>query len=218
MTLNTRIAVTTPIPDPRAVFDFARVLIGADEAHTYRTLPDPSSEWAWEAEGLPRWQMDPGQGLPALMDVEHNDGKVIPLAEHETHDLAEDSNDNDLAYQPTAYLVASFDTAYGYTANNGASCGDLHAWIIRETGRFLDSLGVSWTWYDETGSGWREQWQGNPDWEAKIANDRRVSPEWGTLGDPDVGEPESMIPAYTDDSRKEFLAHVLPLIISQEQR
>lgn len=210
MTLATRIAATAPVENPRAVFDYARHLIGADDTYTFRTLPDPEEDFSFDRQVNPRWQMALGQGLPALMDVEHNNGQPLPLGEDHTHDLAEsDSESNDLAYQPVAYVEITFDTAYGYSAPNGASCGDLHAWLVQEMGKYFDSLNVSWTWFDESGWGWREQWRGRPEWEEQVKDHPRVSLDWGSLGDPDVGALGSMIPSYADDSREEFFGYVM---------
>lgn len=185
MTLHTRIAVTSPDVDPDQAFRYARHLLGAQE-HTYST----------QRYGSSGWMMNPDQQLPALMWVEHHHGKKLPLFEDQTHDV---NTGDEWSYQPATYTMIHFDTGYFYSGWNGAACGDLHAWLVREIGQWLDHQNAPWTWQDESGDGWVEEWD---------ASFLAYYGEWGTLGDPDVGHPHSMIPAYRDDSRYDFLQTV----------
>jgi hypothetical protein len=86
--------------------------------------------------------------------------------------------------------MVHFDTAYGYRADsNGASCGDLHAWLVREIGAWATEQGASWRWYDESGNGWLD-----------TRNDD-LSP----LGDPEVGRIGSTVRrGAIEDPRRAF--------------
>ena len=97
-----------------------------------------------------------GQGLAAIWEVTYgSDGPLIwPSPEW--------------GPMPTHCVSANFDTAYGYTAPNGANCGDLHAFLLREIGAWLTSVGVTeWVWYHEEAGTWHppaEIWRhGNAD-------------------------------------------------------
>lgn len=194
MTLHTRIAVTTPGIDLREAFDMARGLIGAGDEHTSFELPDPLSDNPWRRERERSLHMDMGQGLPALMWVTEGDGVAEPC------DPEWCEADCDRRYHnPAHHTMIHFDTAYGYTEPNGASCSDLHAWLVREVGKWLTERGATWEWYDECGDGWAH------------------GPGWGTLGDPDVGEPGSTVrKRQPDEKRAWFYGAVVPAIASWE--
>lgn len=129
MTLDTRVRIHDPL-DPRDVFAHARLLIGADASKR--------SDWSGNA-----LRMLPGQGLPGLLYVYHGpDGG--PLRSDGEPDA------------PAGFVEASLDTAYGYRASNGATCGDLHAWFVTRLGEWLDERGVKWSWYDESADEWHE--------------------------------------------------------------
>lgn len=214
MTLYTRMAVTTPGIDPEATLDHLVTLIGATPdqlALAQKNGPDPASALEFERNRSHSIDMPPGLGLPALSDVSYSPtGNPLPLSEYETNSLDEASKDEDKTFAPRSHLMIGFDTAYSYKAPNGAGCGDLHAWIVREMGAWLTKQGASWDWYDESGWGWSAEWKGD---ESRLARNSRVSAEWGTLGDPDVGALDSMIPSVTRDSRQAFLEdQVLPAL------
>lgn len=222
MTLHTRLAVTTPGIDPREIFNILVSLVGGDSSHLAMATESSSKD------GSASISMPMGIGLKALCWMDYRpDGELMSFDADETDDFAElakawahnakleEQEDWDyedyieLSYSPKSYIVLHFDTAYGYKAPNGAECGDLHAWIITTIGSWLKDRGAEYSWYDESGWGWdaerelkRDEWIGR----------ERVSEEWGTLGDPDVGAPESLIPSVTKDSRAEFLQQVLPAI------
>lgn len=206
MTLHTRIAVTTPGIDPEAAFAHLVKLIGVTPEQitlARRTGPAPDSEHAWERTREHSIGMPMGLGLPALVDVDYSpDGEPLAAREDETNDVDEASGDDEKMFVPQAHLMIHLDTAYSYKAPNGAGCGDLHAWIIREMGAWLTEQGASWDWYDESGWGWTVEWKNDTTYFAQHPD---VSAEWGTLGDPDVGELGSMIPSVTRDQRQAFL-------------
>lgn len=77
----------------------------------------------------------PAQGLPGWLVVHYGeDGPIVQDEEYE---------------RPDAAVEVHIDTAYGYRTDNGAGCGDLHAWFISCVGAWLNSRGVQWEWKDE---------------------------------------------------------------------
>ncbi|MDF9718069.1 hypothetical protein INN71_02660 [Nocardioides sp. ChNu-153] len=146
MTLHTRVMITSPGVRAADAFLRMRQLIGAGEQYDARTSP----------HGL---HMDLGQGLPALLWVDHRDGDLIPAETCDEYcDAFCDTTDAERyclrLHDPAGYVLVHFDTGYGYTAVNGAGCRDLHAWLVREFGAWLDDRGATWRWYDESGDGW----------------------------------------------------------------
>lgn len=177
MTLHTRIAVTSPGVDARAAFDHARDLIGATD------------RYVWREDGDGGYSMQLGQGLPALMWVDVSDGQpeqhddwCEPDCSGEYHDLGH-------------YVMVHFDTGYAYTAPNGASCSDLHAWLVDEMGRWLTERGATWEWYDESGDGWNH------------------GDGWGTLGSPEVGRIGSQVVRIGRDEKRDFGTLALAAIV-----
>lgn len=184
MTLHTRVMVTSPGLDPAAVFVKMRQIIGAGEQYGAWTSPEPDSDNEYRRTMQPGYHMDLGQGLPALMWVEFaRDGETIG---GEAHEDWCDSDCDGAYHDPAGVIEINYDTGYAYRADNNASCGDLHAFITREIGAWLDAQGASWEWYDESGDGWNH------------------GPGFGTLGDPDVGAIGSAIQRVTEDDKRAF--------------
>lgn len=181
MTLHTRVMVTSPGVDAQAAFDKMRELIGATDEHKWFETPDPTSENKYLRTAAPGLHMEIGQGLPALMWVDAHDGVA------EGHGEYCDSDCSGSCHDPAGWLEINYDTAYGYTAANGGSCSDLHAWITREITAWLDAQGATWVWYDESGEGWL------PDLTS-----------YGTLGDPEVGRPGSTVRRQSEDEKRAF--------------
>ncbi len=181
MTLHTRVMVTSPGVDPAAAFVKMRQIIGAGEQYSARTRTE--TEFEWQAN-YSSHSMDLGQGLPALMWVDFaKPGRTLGGEGHE--DYCESDCDGSY-HDPEGYIEIHYDTTYGYRADNGASCSDLHAWITQEIGTWLDMQGATWEWYDESGDGWGH------------------GPGWGTLGDPEVGALGSTKRRQGRDSKREF--------------
>jgi hypothetical protein len=136
MTLTTRLAIVEPTP-VREVFDECRRLLGGERAR-YR-----------HEEGSYCNEMS--QGLPAWLDITY--GVDAPL----TPDWEYAGDPDERRYWPPVdewSIVVSLDTAYAYRGPHGGGCGDLHAWLIREVGRWLSERGLSWYWYDEFNAEW----------------------------------------------------------------
>lgn len=136
MTLHTRVAISGDIT-PESAFTFARSLIGADQPGIQ--IHD---------DGL---SVRMGQGLPALLWVTRGD-------DGETCDHYCDDDCDGSWHDPACDAMVHFDTAYGYTGayrwGQTAGCGDLHAHLVREVGRWVEKHGGTWRWYDESGDGW----------------------------------------------------------------
>lgn len=137
MTLSTVVYIIEPTT-VREVFDEAHRLIGGQDAEYDHD--ERSKIW-----GCGVYRNLSGQGLPALLYVRY--GVDAPL----TDDCAdEDHEDGDCGYPFPAWSIeVDFDTAYGYRAPNGAGCGSLHAWLVRELGRHLTERGLTWYWRNE---------------------------------------------------------------------
>lgn len=143
MTLNTRIVIEQPM-DVRRVFAFVNDLIGGQPHH----LDTSDHEWCRPGERV--ISNRPGAGLPGWLIVHYGaDGPLPDGCE------CEDDSDEDehRSCRPSGAIVISLDTGYGYS-ENGAGCSDLHAWVVRETGRWLDAQHVSWLWLDEYEGTW----------------------------------------------------------------
>jgi hypothetical protein len=137
MTLTTRIAIVEPTP-VREVFDECRRLIGGERA---RFREKPGS-----------YHNELSQGLPALLSVTYGvDSPIEPNDEY----AADGEGWRDYFPPVDAWSIeVHIDTAYAYSAENGASCSDLHAWFIHELGRWLTERGLTWCWYHEHMGEW----------------------------------------------------------------
>jgi hypothetical protein len=132
MTLNTRVYIADRI-DYREVFAKCDRLIGADEGVKF--TDEPGSIWN-----------NPGQGLCALLDVTHGNGSPLRAEPEPCDEYCEP--DCDGIHQPACWLDVSFDTGYSYSGPEGG-CGDLHARLVAELGRWLDGRGIRWSWQNE---------------------------------------------------------------------
>lgn len=141
MTLSTRVRIIEPTA-VREVFDYARGLLGAQEA----TWED--KEWY---DGDRAILNEPGQGFAAWLIVRYGGGGLL---HQEECDCAEWVEDGQCHCPPVGSVELDFDTAYGYQAENGAGCADLHAWLVREMGEWLSARGLDWWWYDELQGEW----------------------------------------------------------------
>jgi len=134
MTLDTRIYVHDPI-DYREVFAKCDQLIGAHEGIKFTDEPGCIAN-------------APMQGLPGWLMLYHGNGE--PLREAGDHAQYCDG-EADECFTPCGvpcWLEVSLDTAYGYHGPEGR-CGDLHARVVAELGRWLDGKGIRWSWRNE---------------------------------------------------------------------
>lgn len=151
MTLDTRIYVHGPI-DYREVFVKCGQLIGAHEGIKFTDEPVPEwkdgkrkrgaedGEWfIWNA---------PDQGLCALLTVSYRkDGALRAPGSHSRY-CEPEADECDGGCALPCWLEVSFNTAYGYSGPEGG-CGALHARLVGEFGRWLDSKKVRWSWLNE---------------------------------------------------------------------
>ncbi len=156
MTLSTNVYVLDPV-DPRELFHYCQSLLTKyDEQH--RT---PEQQiWTDEAaedfrDG--KWVTSPhrrcianriGQNLPGILDIDYS--TAGPLRQAQV-DCDEDCSDGCTGtyHERFCWLDVDFDTAYGYKDAEGRGCGDLHALLVAELGRWLDDRGVRWEWRNE---------------------------------------------------------------------
>lgn len=136
MTLTSKIAVRDPV-NPESLHAFATALLNPDRRpvrltnerkRAYRTIAN-----------------EPGQGLAARLFTHYGEDGPLPPRDDPGHWA--------WPAEPACVLL-SFDTPYSYR-ENGATCNDLHAWIISEVGAYLDELGArNWTWLHEYDGDW----------------------------------------------------------------
>lgn len=153
MTLATKMIIVEPTPF-RPIFDEARRLIGAEHGLYDEGPSGIENKW--------------GQGFPSYVGVTYGgDAPIRPDA------------DDDRDYPVPAWSIEVWlDTSYGYRAQNGAGCSDLHAWIVQELGHWLSERGLTWYWYHEYSGEWHPS-----------------SDPITTLGDPERGRLSDCVPA-----------------------
>lgn len=92
-----------------------------------------------------------GQGLGAIWEVTYGDDGPLNWPPLEWREDGEEPEPESL---PVHFVSANLDTAYGYS-NGGAGCGDLHAFLLREIGAWLDASGADeWAWLHEERGTW----------------------------------------------------------------
>lgn len=188
VTRETKIAITSPDVAPADAFEkMLGLLMGTK---VFPVQVDRGNH----IPGLYYIQTRPGHGLPAWLTV--NFGGDMPLPED--HDVeggmcVAASEDACRAHAPERYVEISVDTGLGYQAPNGAGAGDLHAWLVREFGHWLDEQGADWEWAEE------HQWGLGPD-------------DLHQIGDPDVGALGSTVQREISHSDTEFMRVVVEQI------
>jgi hypothetical protein len=138
MTLTTHIRIIQPYSVPEIHTELCRI-IGAENPIVHHGPDKYSEQGAWCMRNRA------GQGFLAIVDV--NYGPDAPLHR----------NSYELDSPEEFSIDVSLDTTYGYTADNGASCSDLHAWIIQELGAWLDDRGLDWYWLNEYTGEWHHR-------------------------------------------------------------
>lgn len=134
MTLATKMVIVEPTPY-RPIFDEARRLIGAEHGEYEEGPCGIENKW--------------GQGFPSYIGVTY--GADAPLAD----DCDEADHDTGRCYPVDQWSIeVRIDTTYSYRGPHGGGCGALHAWIIRELGRWLSERGLTWYWHNEFDGTW----------------------------------------------------------------
>lgn len=131
MTLTTHMRIVQPTPI-RPLFKHCNQLLGAVNPET-------------EVHDDRMWNV-PDQGFPALLHLEWGPDGKLPRED--------DGFEGGAERIPEAAIDVSFDTMYRYRADNGATCNDLHAYLVRELGSHLDDLGLDWYWEHEYSGEW----------------------------------------------------------------
>lgn len=130
MALTTQMLIVEPTPF-RPIFDEARRLIGAENAVYEEDPTGIENKWA--------------QGFPSYIGISH--GGDAPLRPND--------DDPESRYPVREWSIEVYlDSSYGYRADNGAGCSDLHAWIVQEIGRWLSARDLTWYWYHQRNDEW----------------------------------------------------------------
>ena len=136
MTLNTSIRILAPV-DVHEVIDAAKGLLGADDNYVMNT------EACWWDSNVTAHRAMIGQGYPAILTVRQANTGIIT-----------DQVEPGQIVPPPAALEVSFDTTYSYRGRHNSGCGDLHAWLVREFGKWATSKGLPWVWQNEYTGTW----------------------------------------------------------------
>lgn len=149
MTLNTSIFVLDEIGH-KDVFVRCNQLIGATEATRFSDEPERIFRDGWidDPSASRNISNAMGQGLCALLDVHYRAGGPIKADPDACGRDCDDPCDAE-SHDPVHWLEVTFDTAYGYRDEQGRGCGDLHASLVAELGKWLDERGVRWLWENE---------------------------------------------------------------------
>ncbi len=160
MTLSTNLYVLGPVDIP-ALFRHCQELLTANDDRVPPQQPEQQvsvDKEAWRGNGARSMRNELGQGLPAILDITYRpDGPLT--TEEQSKECTEDCDPADKPldedeeryhYPPRACFADSdFDTADGYRDKLGRGCGDLHAVLVSEVGKWLDERGVRWEWRNE---------------------------------------------------------------------
>jgi hypothetical protein len=114
-----------------------------------------------------------GQGLASILEVRYAaDGPLVWPGS----DYGDEEDSGNTVEPMQSHLVSvDLDTAYGYRTPNGAGCADLHAYLLHETGQWLNECGVTeWVWLHEE----RGTWHG-PD-EIHLRGNAALAAAWFT--------------------------------------
>jgi len=143
MTLASTLSINGPTQaDALEIWEYAKELIGArsdyvQDREDHDTFVEISAAW--------------GQGYPAWLGIIFStDGSILGdwYDRHEYPRDPEDEND-----QPPSTVLINYDTAYGYS-NEGAGCGDLHAYLMKATHDHFADRGWTFTWFNEFTCEW----------------------------------------------------------------
>lgn len=202
MTFNTTIVIGNPLP-VRELFDFCNGLLGAPADVKWKQQ-DCDGNRLGQREIL----NEPMQGLPAWLWIYYgadgpmrhahtkycatevgpakwdDDGKYPVTA----NDIAE--HEAEIAADPTrngwAAIEVTFDTAYGYVADDGTRCTQLHARYVAQFGAWLDKRGAPWRWQNEYTGEWFDGYDGLRDFAEDDAAtgwfDSQVAPVLRSMG------------------------------------
>ena len=151
MTLSTNLYVLDDV-DVRELFRFAQGLLTKYDDRTPPQTPDQqvSSDDEGYRDGTRSLRNQLGQGLPAILEITYRADGPLTTPEQSATCTEDCEPDDDYHYHPRAcWADVDFDTAYGYRDARGWGCGDLHAVLVGEVGKWLDERGIRWEWRNE---------------------------------------------------------------------
>jgi hypothetical protein len=146
MTLASRLTINgANDKDAIEVWEYSKTLIKARDDYQQNV-----SDYGRWGEIAAAW----GQGYSSWMSVEFSlDGQ--PLGDWGVRNGYEpDPEDEEL--DPEGTVVMHYDTAYGYTGDNHASCSDLHSYLMKSVRDHFADRGWTFTWYNEYMGEWSE--------------------------------------------------------------
>lgn len=154
MTLSTDIYVLDRIAVPE-LFRFCQELLTKydDRPDGERQAPDQQESRdgeSWRGDGSRMLRNEIGQGLPAILGIHYRPDGALATAEQAASCTSGCDADEGYHHHPRAcWANIDFDTAYGYRDTAGRGCGDLHALLVAEVGKWLDERSVRWEWRNE---------------------------------------------------------------------
>ena len=160
MTLSTNLYVLDQVDIPK-LFRFCQELLAANDDRVPAQLADRQvsvDTETWRGNGARSLRNELGQGLPAILDITYRPDGPLTTEEQSKEctsycdpaDKELDPDEERYHYHPRAcFADIDFDTAYGYRDSKGRRCGDLHAVLVSEVGKWLDERGVRWEWRNE---------------------------------------------------------------------
>lgn len=151
MTMSTSVYVRGPV-NPERLFRFMQAALSESPQVDYHrppgqpyVRPDGSTYEPSDMNTCGVWGNRIGQGLPAILDVEYGADGPLSVEYYDCEaepewcscaDGAPHEVDRLRAFEPLCVKVW-FDTTYGYKADNGARCGDLHAHLVATVATWL---------------------------------------------------------------------------------
>lgn len=157
MTLSTTLIIKDPVP-VEALFRFGQSLLGDPATQESYHVP-PMAEYVhpngYVVPPRPngRWTNGVGQGLAAIFMVTY--GADGPLCiDVDPDDFDEPGEYDEYAKHRRGCVKVWMDTAYGYQANDGGGCSDLHAWLLLMLCGWLDQRGAKYEWEQEFTGEW----------------------------------------------------------------
>lgn len=142
MTLATDFKIIQPT-NPEEVFRFGRELLEATKGvWMHRTVPI-ASRYIPDRIMPAQYANQTGQGFASILEVSYAiDGPLTDTGWDEA------SGDEYPKVGSEHCVKIRLDTNYGYE-ENGASCSDLHAWLVQEFAGFCDERSLSYRWQNE---------------------------------------------------------------------
>lgn len=168
MTLASSIYILDPV-NPRALFDVGLELLQRDpnvdwEPYTHELGKGDS---AWDRH--PGWATNLGQGLSAIFDVTY--GADGPLRSWSDEDIIEYEIEPEVWH--THAVAVGLDTGYAYGRGTDYGCCDLHLWLIREMGAWIDQQLIPVPGGDARSPRWfynLDSWTEHPEgWDEDVA-------------------------------------------------